>query len=134
MYLFCIFAQPIYYNMKTILNKRMGEFIQLGSYISSEYYETAEMTMARMNGMDYTYHIRTDDDVLFFLTKDKMYQIPKKDFDWRMLWDKLEDVPTNDANEIEEEFQHFTIGSDTSEIWRWFEWFFDICLGDELEL
>ena len=51
-----------------------------------------------------------------------------------MLWDKLEDVPTNDDGEIEEEFQHFTIGSDTIDIWRWFEWFFDICLGDELEL
>ena len=120
--------------MKTILNKRMGEFIQLGSYLSSEYYETAEMTMARMNGMDYTYHIRTDDDVLFFLTKDKVYEIPKKDFDWRMLWDKLENVPINDDEEIEEEFEHFPIGSETIEILRWFEWFFDIVLVDELDL
>jgi hypothetical protein len=120
--------------MKTILNKRMGEFITNGSYIDMKYYEIPENLQARMTGMDYHYSIRTDDDMLFFITKDKMYQIPKKDFDWRMLWDKLENVPTDDNDEIEEEFEHFAIGSDTTEIWRWFEWFFDIVLGDELNL
>ena len=120
--------------MKTILNKRMGDFIENGSYIQKEYYETSEQLQSRMSGMDYHYSIRTDDDVLFFITKEKTYSIPKKDFDWRMLWDKLGNIPTDENGEIEEEFEHFDIGSDTTEIWSWFEWFFDIVLGDELNL
>lgn len=122
------------YYMKYILNKRMGEFIENGSYIDMKYYEIPEQLQRRMSGMDYHYSIRSDDDILFFITKEKMYSIPKKDFEWRMLWNKLENVPTNDSDEIEEEFEHFSIGSDTTEIWQWFEWFFDIVLGDELNL
>ena len=120
--------------MKTILNKRMGEFIQLGSYIASEYHETPKMTQARIHGMDYTYYVNVDEDILYFLTKDKIYSLPKADFDWRMLWAKLENVPTNDDGEIEEDFECFSIGRETTEIWKWFEWFFDISLGDELNL
>jgi hypothetical protein len=120
--------------MKTILNKRMGVFIENGSYIDMKYYEIPEQLQARMNATDYHYSIRTDDDMLFFITKDKMFKIPKKDFDWRMLWDKLDNVTTNDDGEIEQAFEHFPIETETTEIWRWFEWFFDIYLGDELNL
>jgi len=112
----------------------MGEFISLGSYIESMYNEPTKTLQKRMNGMEYSYHIRTSDDILVFVTKDKVYEIPKKDFDWKMLWSKLDNVPTNDDGEIEIEFEHFPIGSDNTEIWRWFEWFFDITLGYELGL
>jgi len=66
--------------MKYILNKRMGEFIENGSYIDMKYYEIPEQLRKRMNGMDYHYSIRSDDDMLFFITKEKIYSIPKKDF------------------------------------------------------
>ena len=49
-----------------------------------------------------------------------------------MLWDKLGDIPINDNDEIENRFEHFDLGSDISDIWDWFEWFFDISLGIEL--
>lgn len=120
--------------MKTILNQRMGMFIDNGSYIEMKYYEIPEQLQARMSDTDYHYSIRCGDDMLFFITKEKTFEIPKKDFDWRMLWDKLDNIPTNDDDEIEEEFEHFAIGSENTEIWHWFEWFFDISIGDELNL
>lgn len=120
--------------MNTKLNERIGSFITNGSYIDMKYYEIPETLQSRMGINDYHYSIRCDDDMLFFITKDKMYEIPKKDFNWRMLWDKLENVPTNDLFEIEESFEHFTIGTEVVEISRWFEWFFDISLGVELDI
>jgi hypothetical protein len=117
--------------MKTTLNKKMRNFVENGSYIERKYYETTEQLQARMSKNDYHYSIRCNDDILSFTTKNTTIEIPKKDFDWRMLWDKLGNVPTND-DEIETDFEHFPIGSQTTEIWQWFEWFFDISLGKEL--
>jgi len=46
------------------------------------------------------------------------------------LWDKLGDIPTNDDDEIEENFFHFDIGTHREEIWHWFEETYDISVGD----
>lgn len=37
------------------------------------------------------------------------------------LWDQLGDIPTNDADEIEEGFLHFDLGTHRESIWHWFE-------------
>lgn len=48
------------------------------------------------------------------------------------LWNKLGDIPTNEDDEIEEDFLHFEIGTDKFEIWHWFEEKFDLSVGKDL--
>ena len=85
---------------------------------------------------DYKYSITTADNVLTFITLSKTglkrYSMPLAKFDWRLLWDKLGDVPVNDDGELEEPFEHFGEGTDREDVWRWFEWFFNISIGKEL--
>jgi len=50
----------------------------------------------------------------------------------KRLWDLLGDVPTNDDNEIDEEFLHFEKGTDVFEIWHWFEEKFDLSVAEDL--
>jgi len=50
----------------------------------------------------------------------------------RCLWAKLGNVPVTDDDEIDEDFLHFSEGTETSEIWHWFEGNFSICLGDDI--
>ena len=52
-----------------------------------------------------------------------------QDFNWHIIWNKLGNVPVDANNEIEEQFEHFPVGTERTEIWHWFEWFFDIQLG-----
>jgi hypothetical protein len=54
-----------------------------------------------------------------------------------LLWSKLGDIPTfeEDTDEyeqgtIEETFLHFCEGTETDEIWHWFEDFFNISIGE----
>ena len=51
---------------------------------------------------------------------------------WRKLWDELSNIPVNDNEQIEESFLDFPIGTETTEIWHWFEEKFNISLGDEM--
>ena len=120
--------------MKTTLNNKIEKIIENGNYIKSNYYETLEMTQERMSDTDYSYYITTvpGERILHFYTKKKLIKLNVEDFKWRILWDKLGDIPINDDGEIEEIFEHFEIGTDKTEIWHWFEWFFDITLGEEL--
>jgi hypothetical protein len=53
-----------------------------------------------------------------------------------LLWSKLGNIPVfeEDTDEYEEGtteevFLHFGIGTETDEIWNWFEWFFNISIG-----
>ena len=62
----------------------------------------------------------------------QVFKIDVRDFDWILLWDKLGDIPINEAEELEESFQMFDAGIDNTEVWQWFEEFFDISLGKEL--
>jgi hypothetical protein len=118
--------------MKTALNNKIEKIIDNGNYIKSHYYETLDMTQKRMSDTDYSYYITTADNMLHFYTKTKDYKLKVSEFKWRILWDKLGNVPVNDDDEIEENFEQFTTGEDKTEIWQWFEWFFDISLGKEL--
>ena len=118
--------------MKTALNKKITKIIGNGNYIKSHYYETLEITRKRMNDTDYSYYTTTSDNILHFYTKDKIIEMRVEDFDWRIIWAKLGDIPVNDEDEIEESFEHFEVGADRMEIWAWFEWFFGVTLGKEI--
>jgi hypothetical protein len=118
--------------MKQALNIKLRKLIQNGKYIASEYYETMDMTRKRMSDTDYHYSIATADNTFRFFNKTYSCELPLKDFDWRILWEKLGDVPVNDNDELEEAFEHFEVGADRMEVWSWFEWFFEIKLGEEI--
>ena len=118
--------------MKEVINTEIRQIVNKGEYFGSKYFETVEITKRRMNGTQYRYYITTADNILHFYTKDKSFELLKNDFDWRILWDKLGDIPVNENDEIDEPFEHFEVGTDKVDIWKWFEWFFDITLGDEI--
>lgn len=81
---------------------------------------------------DYGYMVRYEDKVFVLHTTESMFECPVKDVEWRILWDKLGDVPVNEEDELEEPFQKFPAGSDKLAVWHWFEDTFDISLGKEL--
>lgn len=118
--------------MKTKINKQIRKIVENGNYLSSKYYENLSMTQERMSKTDYSYYVTTADNVFHFYTKDKEFELDIKDFDWKILWDKLGNIPVNENDEIDEPFEHFEIGTDKMDIWHWFEFFFDIKLGDEI--
>ena len=116
--------------MKTALNKKITKIIGNGNYIKALYYETLEMTRKRMSETDYSYYTTTADNILHFYTKEQKFEMNIKDFDWRILWDKLGNIPVNEEDELEEAFEHFNLGAEKMEVWAWFEWFFNIKLGE----
>jgi hypothetical protein len=118
--------------MKATLNLKMQKFINNGNYIERKYNESNQSLQSRMKLLDYNYSITTADNILLFVTKTNTMEILVKEFNWRMLWNKLADVPVNVNDEIETPFEHFEMGTSKEEIWNWFEWFFDITLGDEI--
>ncbi len=118
--------------MKKVINNKIRKIVEAGDYISSFNYETLEMLQSRMKKTDYNYYVTTADNNIHFISKDKTFEMQLKDFDWRILWDKLHNIPVNDNEEIEQSFEHFENGTDTIDIWHWFEWFFDITLGKEI--
>lgn len=118
--------------MKEQINKKIRAIVENGNYTSRDYYETSEMLKSRMGDSDYHYSITTADNVFNFTSKHKDFSLQLKDFDWRILWDKLGDIPINDDDEIEVDFEHFSEGTDRMEIWHWFEWFFNITLGEQI--
>ncbi len=52
----------------------------------------------------------------------------------KVLWCKLSDIPINTNEEIEENFQHFNIGTHREEIWHWFEQTFNVSVAKDLML
>lgn len=44
------------------------------------------------------------------------------------LWDKLEDIPINEDEEIELEFLHFPVGTHREYLWYWFEMTFSVSI------
>lgn len=115
--------------MKAIINMKIKKIVEKGDYYIRPYGESQSTMQSNMKPLQYHYDITTADNILHFVHKTGSFDIPLKDFDWRILWDKLGDVPIGDDDEIEEQFEHFSIGTERTEIWQWFEWFFDIQLG-----
>jgi hypothetical protein len=118
--------------MKKALNNKIRKIVEGGNYFQRQYYETLEMAQDRMSATDYGYYTTTADDIFHFFTMDKCFEMNVSEFDWRILWDKLGNVPTNENDEIEIPFEHFCEGSEKYEIWNWFEWMFNVKLGDEI--
>lgn len=52
--------------------------------------------------------------------------------EFKEFWNKLEDIPINGKEEIEEPIGIFPIGTDRSDIWHWIEERFDFSLGKYL--
>lgn len=48
----------------------------------------------------------------------------------KALWKKLSDIPVNNADEIEEVFEGFPIGTHREEIWYWFEETYHVSVSD----
>ena len=119
--------------MKEQINKKIRDIVESGDYISKKYYEIDETLRARMDKSNYHYCVTTADNIFHFTSKEKSFSLPLKDFDWRILWDKLGNIPTNSEDELEESFEHFESGIENTEVWHWFEWMFDITLGKELD-
>ena len=53
---------------------------------------------------------------------------------YKVLWNILGDIPCDneDGDEISEKFLHFEIGTETDDIWHWFEDTFDISVAVDL--
>jgi len=113
-------------------NEQLKQVIDNGQYLPKNYYETLEILQGRMNDNDYHYHITTHDDMFYFVTKDNVVSMPLKEFDWKLLWEKLDSIDVNDDDEIEQPFQHFPIGTDRFFIWQWFEWYFGVDIQLEI--
>jgi len=58
-------------------------------------------------------------------------KITKKEYA-KKLWKELEDVPIDDDDCIEQEWQLFPIGTDRNYIWQWFESKFDLSIAKDL--
>lgn len=48
------------------------------------------------------------------------------------IWASLEDIPTNDNDEIERAFLHFPIGTERWDIYLWFEKKYECIVGNIL--
>lgn len=116
--------------MKNLLE--ISNSIEKGSYVSRNYNESIESIQLRMSEFDYSYYISTGNNELHFITKSNVFHMPLTKFNYMLLWNKLGDIPTNDDEEIEIPFEHFIVGSEKSEIWDWFEWFFDISIAKDI--
>lgn len=116
--------------MKTDLNKKIKEIIDNGNYFERDYYKTISQHQSEMNNNQYYYYISIDNN-FHFLHKNGEIILPKKDFDFNILWDKLGDIPVDEDGDIEESFEQFEIGTNNEDIWHWFEEFFDISVGKE---
>ena len=46
------------------------------------------------------------------------------------LWEKLSDIPIDENECIEEEFEHFPKGVFREDVWHWFETHFDVRVYD----
>jgi hypothetical protein len=110
--------------MKTALNNKIRKIVGNGNYVSKEYNKQPQL-----KDSDYYYNITTVDSMFNFYHIGGEIKLPLKDVEWRIFWDKLGDVPTDEEDCIENSFEHFETGTDREDIWSWFEWFFDIDLG-----
>lgn len=51
----------------------------------------------------------------------------------KRLWEQLEDIPTDNSGEfIDKPFLDFPKGTDTSDIWHWFEDEFNLSIAEDL--
>lgn len=50
----------------------------------------------------------------------------------REVWSNLENISINNEGEIEEEFMHFSIGTDREYIWHWIEDTYNISVATDL--
>lgn len=117
--------------MKEVLNKKIKSFVESRGYITKKYNESISILQSRMNKYDYFYYITTSNKLFCFVHKEGEITLPLKDFDYKILWDKLRDIPVDGEGAIGECFEHFDIGADIEDIWHWFEYFFDISVGKE---
>lgn len=115
--------------MKTTINRKIKKIVENGRYYVRPYGESDSTMQDKMEIDQYHYYITTSDNVLHFTYKKGSFGIPLKDFDWKIIWNKFGNVLIDDNDEIEEPFEHFSIGTERTKIWHWFEWFFDIQLG-----
>lgn len=112
-------------------NNQIRYGVENGNYIPRDYWETQEQLQIRMSSIDY-HHSINKDDIFVFVTKNIVIEIPISELEWQIFWDKLGNIPVTENDEIEEPFEHFEIGTNKIEIWKWFEWYLNITLGKEL--
>jgi hypothetical protein len=111
-------------------NNQIRYGVENGNYITRNYWETEEELQSRLTSIDYHHSIKND--IFVFVTKKNVIEIPISQVEWKIFWDKLGNIPINEDEEIEEPFEHFEIGTNKFEIWKWFEWYFEITLGEVL--
>lgn len=85
------------------------------------------------NEFDFNFRVKTDGNIFVLQTQYGAFECELNFVVWQTLWNHLGDVPINEDGEIQESFLHFEAGTDREDIWHWFEWFFDITLGDEIQ-
>lgn len=113
----------------TTLNKKIREIVETGTYYNHPYNESTSDTQENMAVNQYTYSVTTADNMFNFIHKTGSFDMELKEFDWKILWDKLGNVPIDENDCIETDFECFDAGTEKIEIWHWFEWFFNIQLG-----
>ena len=107
------------------VNEILKECVANGNYQPMRYH-TGDADIQEK----FDYAFCTKEDTFRLQTIKGFVECPLNEVNHKILWNRLGDIPTNEDNEIEEPFLHFGVGTETTDIWIWFEWFFDIQLGE----
>jgi hypothetical protein len=116
--------------MKNIVNEQLIKVLDGdGKYCPTEYYLGQAVLVEKG---DYNYNITTADNIFHLQTTEGWFECPLSEVDWKIFWDRIQDIETDDNGQLIESWQHFPIGSDKFAIYQWMEWFFQIKLDKEL--
>ena len=117
--------------------KRFKELVEYGTdrYLNRIYNESNEDIQRRMDSTNFTFSITTSEtpQTFNFVTRDEVFVVPLdevKDEVVDVLWYEFGNCPINEDDETEYRFLHFEDFTDRVEVWHWFEWFFDITIGE----
>mgnify|MGYP007080416565 CR=1 FL=1 len=114
---------------------RFKELLDCGgsNFVTMHHNEEILNFQKRITSAQYHFCINTTYDMFEFTTRDERFRTPLtevKDFVIKALWGELGNVPVSEDDEIEVKFLHFDEFCDRTDIWHWFEWYFNITLGD----
>jgi len=107
------------------VNLELERVLGRGNYCNKPYNSEAKL----IGEYDYNHYIRCAAEEFVLHTQKGFFTCKVKEVDVKLFWNLLGDVPTNENGEIETTYEHFEVGTDTSDIWHWFEWYFDISIG-----
>lgn len=118
--------------------KELVEHGGVSNYLPMKYNEELKDYQRRSSMNSFCFNLTTsvepnqfnlftrDEYIKIDFTKELSLEIAK------ILWEELSNITINDDEEIEQTFLHFDIGTVNTEIWHWFEWYFDLSIGNDI--